>query len=84
MPDMKCMNIMNLEREERRGLTFGFEGKVAVLANIWTDVCVRSDVLLQHAGLLTADATLSTFVLSPAPTSHVDVLFVRLKPKGEG
>lgn len=52
-----------------------------MLANIWTDVCVRSNVLLQHAGLLTADATLPTFVLSPAATSHVNVFLLRLKPK---
>lgn len=62
-------------------LTFGFKGKVAVFANIWTDVCVRSDVLFQHARLLAADATLSTFVLASAPTSHINVLFVGLKPK---
>lgn len=55
-----------------------------MLANIWTDVCVRSNVLLQHAGLLTANATLPTFVLSPAATSHVNILFVRLKPKKGG
>lgn len=55
-----------------------------MLANIWTDVGVRSDVLLQHAGLLTADAALSTFVLPPTPTSHVNVLFVRFEPEKEG
>lgn len=55
-----------------------------MLANIWTDIGVRSDVLLQHAGLFTADTTLSTFVLPPTPTSHVNVLLVRLKPKKEG
>lgn len=55
-----------------------------MLANIWTDIGVRSDVLLQHAGLFTADTTLSTFVLAPTPTSHVNVLLVRLKPEKEG
>lgn len=61
-------------------LTFGFEGKVAVFANIWTDIGVRSDVLFQHARFLTADATLSTYVLAPASTSHINILFIRLIP----
>lgn len=59
---------------------FGFKGKVAVFANVWTDICVRSDVLFQHARLLTADATLSTYVLAPAATSHINILFVGLEP----
>lgn len=59
---------------------FSFEGKVAVLANVWTDVGVCSDVLFQHAGLLTADTALSTDVLSPAATSHVNILFIGLVP----
>lgn len=57
-------------------LTFGFKGKVAVFADIWTDIGVCSDVLFQHAGLLTADATLSTYVLAPAPTPHIDIVFI--------
>lgn len=60
--------------------TFGFEGKVAVLANVWTDVGVRSNVLLQHARFFTANATFSTNVLAPAATSHIHVLFVGLVP----
>lgn len=64
-------------------LAFGFEGKVAVLANVWTEIGVCSDVLFQHAGLLAADAALPTYVLSPAATSHVDVLFIRLIPERE-
>ena len=64
-------------------LAFGFEGKVAVFANVRTDICMRSDVLFQHAGLLTADATLSTYVLSPAATSHINILFIGLKPERE-
>lgn len=57
-------------------LTFGFKGKVALFANIWTDIGVCSDVLFQHAGLLTADATLSTYVLAPSPTPHIDIVFI--------
>lgn len=64
-------------------LTFGFEGKVAVLASVWTDVCVRSNVLLEHAWLLTANATFSTYVLAPAATSHVHILFIGLVPAKE-
>lgn len=63
--------------------TFGFEGKVAVLANVWTDVGVRSNVLLQHAWFFTANATFSTYVLAPAATSHVHVLFIGLVPGKE-
>lgn len=55
---------------------FGFEGKVAVFANVRTDIGVRSDVLFQHARLLAANATVSTYVLAPATTSHVDILFI--------
>lgn len=64
-------------------VSFGFEGKVAVLANIRTDVGVRSNVLLQHAWLFTANATFSTYVLAPAATSHVHVLFIGLVPGKE-
>lgn len=60
--------------------TFGFEGKVAVLANVRTDVGVRSNVLLQHARFFTANATFSTYVLAPAATSHVHVLFIGFVP----
>lgn len=55
-----------------------------MFANVRTDVGVRSDVLLKHAGLLTADATLSTYVLSSATTSHVNILFIRLIPETQG
>lgn len=51
-----------------------------MFANIWTDICVRSDVLFQHARLLAADATLSTYVLAPAAASHINILFVGLEP----
>lgn len=62
------------------GFTFGFEGEVAVLAHIGSNVGVSADVLLQHAGLLAANATLSTDVLPPAPPSHVHVLLIGLVP----
>lgn len=52
-----------------------------MLANERTDICVRSDVLFQHAGLLTADAALSTYVLSPATSSHINILFIGLISK---
>lgn len=51
-----------------------------MLANIRTDVGVRSNVLLQHAWFLTANATFSTYVLAPAATSHVHILFIGLVP----
>ncbi len=54
-----------------------------MFANVRTDVGVRSDVLFQHARLLTADATLSTYVLAPAATSHINILFIGLIPKTE-
>lgn len=52
-----------------------------MFANVWTDVCVRSDVLFQHAGLLTADTTLSTDVLPPATASYINILLVGLVPE---
>ena len=54
-----------------------------MFANVRTDIGVRSDVLLQHARLLTADATLSTYVLAPAATSHINILFIGLIPERE-
>lgn len=54
-----------------------------MLANIRTDVGVRSNVLLQHAWFLTANATFSTYVLAPAATSHVHILFIGLVPVTE-
>lgn len=54
-----------------------------MLANIGTDVGVRSNVLLQHAWFLTANATFSTYVLAPAATSHVHILFIGLVPGKE-
>lgn len=41
---------------------------------------MRFDVLFQHAWLLAADAALSAYVLSPAATSHVNILLVGLIP----
>lgn len=58
--------------------TFGFEGKIAVLANVRAHISVRSDVLFKHARLLAANATLSAYVLPSAAASHVDVLLVGL------
>lgn len=55
-----------------------------MFANVRTDIGVRSDVLLQHARLLTADATLSTDILSPAATPHVNILFIALIPETQG
>lgn len=52
-----------------------------MFANVRTDIGVRSDVLFQHAWLLTADATLSTYVLAPAATSHINILLIGLIPK---
>lgn len=58
--------------------TFGFECKIAVLANIRAHISVRSDVLFQHARLLAAYATFSTYVLPSAAASHIDVLLIGL------
>lgn len=54
-----------------------------MLASVWTDISVRSNVLLQHAWLLTANATFSTYVLAPPATSHVHILFIGLVPAKE-
>ena len=52
-----------------------------MFANVRTDIGVRSDVLFQHTGFLAADATLATYVLPPAATSHVNILFIGLIPE---
>jgi len=52
-----------------------------MFANVWTDISVCSDVLFQHARLFAANATLSAYVLPPAATSHIDILFIGLIPK---
>lgn len=61
--------------------TFGFEGKVAVFTDVWSDIGVRPDVLFQHARLFAANATFFTNVLSPPTASHVDILFIGLVPE---
>ena len=45
---------------------------------------MRADVLLQHAGLLAADATLLADVLPSAAAAHVHVVLVGLVPVSEG
>lgn len=60
--------------------TFGLESKVAKLADVGPDIGVRSDVFLQHAWLLTADATLFTDVLPPSSAAYVNIVFVGLVP----
>ena len=41
---------------------------------------MRADVLLQHAGLLAADAALLTDVLPPTAPAHVHIVLVGLVP----
>lgn len=47
-----------------------------MFTDVRADIGVRSDMLFQHAGLLAANATLSTYVLSPTAASHIDVLLI--------
>lgn len=47
-----------------------------MFTDVWADIGVSSDVLFQHAWLLATNATLATDVLSPASTSHIDVLLI--------
>lgn len=57
-------------------LTFSFEGKVAVIAVVRTDIGVCANVLPQHAGLLATYSTFLTDILpSPSP-SHIHIVFV--------
>lgn len=60
----------------KRSPTFRLECKVAELADVGSDVGVRSDVFLQHAGLLAADATLFADVFPSSATADVDVVLV--------
>lgn len=52
-----------------------------MLADIGADICVSADVFLQHAGLFTADPTLTTYILPPTSPSHIYILFIRFKPE---
>lgn len=61
-------------------IPFSLEGEVAVDAVVRPDVRVSADVFTEHARLLTADPTLFTDVFTPASTSDVHVLFIRLVP----
>lgn len=60
--------------------TFCFEGKVAELADVWPHISVCSDVLLQHAGFLTANATLLTDIFPSAATTNVNVVLIGFIP----
>lgn len=62
-------------------LTFSLEGKIAVLTDIGTNICVSADVFLQHARLFTADATFTTHIFPPPSPSHIYILFIRLIPE---
>lgn len=58
--------------------TFRFKGEIAAFADVRSDICVSSDMFLQHAWLLTTNATLFTNILSPATAPHVHVVLIRL------
>lgn len=68
----------NLKTAE--AITFCLECKVAELADIRPDVGVRSDVLLQHARLLAADAALLADVLSSPTTTNVYIVLIGFIP----
>lgn len=71
-----CFCLLGLNR------TFSLEGEVAVDAVVRTDVRVGADVLAQHAGLLTADPTFLTDVLSTPSSTHIHVFFIRFVSVG--
>lgn len=62
-------------------LTFGLEGEVAELADIRPDVGVRSDVFLQHAWFLTADATLLADIFPSTSTTDINIVLIGLVPE---
>lgn len=66
--------------EKEKNPTFRLEGEVAELADVRPDVGVRSDVFLQHAGFLAADAALLADVLPPAATTNVNVVLIGFVP----
>lgn len=57
--------------------TFGFEGKVAVLADVGPSVRVQPYVFAQHAGFLTANSTLFTYISAPPTAPDIHVLLTR-------
>ena len=57
-------------------VALGLEGEVAVAARVRTEVAMRADVLLQHGGLLAADAAALADVPAPPAPAHVGVVVV--------
>ena len=57
-------------------VALGLEGEVAVAARVRPEVAVRPDVLLQHGGLLAADAAALAHVPAPPAPAHVGVVVV--------
>lgn len=60
--------------------TFSFKSKVAALAHVGSHIRVRSYVFLEHAWLLTTNATLFTYILSPTTAPHIHIFLIRLVP----
>lgn len=60
--------------------TFSFKSKVAALAHVGSHIRVRSYVFLEHAWLLTTNATLFTYILSPTTAPHIHIFLIGLVP----
>lgn len=52
------------------------------LALVRSDVCVRADVLLQHAGFLTTNPAFLTDILSSSSTTYIHIVFSGLETMG--
>lgn len=61
-------------------LTFSFKSKIADSADVWPDICVGSDVFLQHTRLFAANTAFLADVFPPSSTSDVDIIFIGLVP----
>lgn len=62
-----------------RQISFCFKREMAVSTVVGSKVSVCPQMLLQHAGLLTPDATQLTDVLAPASASDVLVVLITLE-----
>ena len=60
-------------------VALGLEAEATVSAVVGSEVGVCAQVFLQHAGLLTPDATRLTDVLAPATAAHILVLLLTLE-----
>lgn len=76
---MKEKNLNYLGLHMLSQVSFRLERELAVTTVIRTQICVCSQMLFQHAGLLAANSTNFTDVLPPSSAADVLILLVAFK-----